>query len=464
MFENLTDKLQRAFKTLRGQGTLTEENIADALREIRVALLEADVNLNVARDLIEQIRVKAVGTEVLTALSPSEQVIKIVRDELITLLGKDTARFKFASQPPTVILMAGLQGAGKTTTSAKLAAWLKKGGHRPMLVSVDVYRPAAREQLKVVAKSIEAKLYEGDQKGETAGPDLVVRLAKEALREAKIMGCDTLIVDTAGRLHIDEALMDEMARLKKLLNPSEILFIADAMTGQDAVNSAEDFHKRLGLTGVILTKMDGDARGGAALSIRHVTGQPIKFIAVGEKPDAFEPFHPDRIVGRILGMGDMMSLIEKAESTLDRKKSEEFAKKALLGDGFTLEDFRDQLRQIKKMGSMESILKMLPSVGPFAGLQQAAGSVDEKQFVRLEAIINSMTPLERRNHEIISGSRRKRIAKGSGTEVQDVNNLLRQYAQMAKMFKQMGKGGLARNMMRGGLGAMGMANKQRFGR
>ncbi len=464
MFENLTDKLQRAFKTLRGQGTLTEENIAEALREIRVALLEADVNLNVARDLIEQIRVKAVGTEVLTALSPSEQVIKIVRDELITLLGKDTARFKFASQPPTVILMAGLQGSGKTTTSGKLAAWLKKGGHRPMLVSVDVYRPAAREQLKVVAKSIEARLYEGDQKGEAAGPDLVVRLAKEALREAKIMGCDTLIVDTAGRLHIDEALMDEMARLKKLLNPSEILFIADAMTGQDAVNSAEDFHKRLGLTGVVLTKMDGDARGGAAISIRHVTGQPIKFIGVGEKPDAFEPFHPDRIVGRILGMGDMMSLIEKAESTLDRKKSEDFAKKALLGDGFTLEDFRDQLRQIKKLGSMESILKMLPSVGPFAGMQQAASNVDEKQFARLEAIIDSMTPFERRNHEIISGSRRKRIAAGSGTQVQDVNQLLRQYAQMAKMFKQMGKGGMASKMMRGGLGAMGMGGKQRFGR
>ena len=464
MFENLTDKLQRAFKTLRGQGTLTEENISEALREIRVALLEADVNLDVARDLIEQISVKAIGTEVLTALSPSEQVIKIVRDELMTLLGKDTARFKFASQPPTVILMAGLQGSGKTTTSGKLAAWLKKGGHRPMLVSVDVYRPAAREQLKVVAKSIEAKLYEGDQKGEAAGSALVERLAKEALREARIMGCDTLIVDTAGRLHIDEGLMDEMARLKKLLNPSEILFIADAMTGQDAVNSAEDFHKRLGLTGVVLTKMDGDARGGAALSIRHVTGQPIKFIGVGEKPDAFEPFHPDRIVGRILGMGDMMSLIEKAESTLDRKKSEEFAKKALLGDGFTLEDFRDQLRQIRKMGSMESILKMLPSVGPFAGMQQAAGNVDEKQFVRLEAIINSMTPKERRNHEIISGTRRKRIAKGSGTEVQDVNNLLRQYAQMAKMFKQMGKGGLAAKMMRGGLGAMGMGGKQRFGR
>jgi len=455
--------LQRAFKTLRGQGTLTEENITDALREIRVALLEADVNLDVARDLIEQIRVKAVGTEVLTALSPSEQVIKIVRDELITLLGKDTARFKFASQPPSVILMAGLQGSGKTTTAGKLAAWLKKGGHRPMLVSVDVYRPAAREQLKVVAKSIEAKLYEGDQKGEAPGSALVERLASEARREARNMGCDTLIVDTAGRLHIDEELMTEMERLKKLLNPSEILFIADAMTGQDAVNSAADFHKRLGLTGVVLTKMDGDARGGAALSIRHVTGQPIKFIGVGEKPDAFEPFYPDRIVGRILGMGDMLSLIEKVD-TLDRKKSEDLAKKALLGDGFSLDDFREQLRQIKKMGSMESILKMLPSVGPFAGLQQASKNVDEKQFVRLEAIINSMTPKERRNHEIISGTRRKRIAAGSGTTVQDVNNLLRQYAQMAKMFKQMGKGGLAGKMMRGGMGAMGMGGKQRFGR
>ena len=464
MFENLTDKLQRVFKNLRGQGTLTEENIAEALREIRVALLEADVNLNVARDLIEHIRAKAVGTEVLTALSPSEQVVKIVRDELVALLGKDTARFKFASQPPTVILMAGLQGSGKTTTSGKLAAWLKKGGHRPMLVSVDVYRPAAREQLKVVAKSVEARLYEGNLNGDAAGTQLVERLAKEARREAVIMGCDTLIVDTAGRLHVDEQLMVEMERLKKLLSPAEILFVADAMTGQDAVNSALDFHKRLGLTGVVLTKMDGDARGGAALSIRHVTGQPIKFIGVGEKPDAFEPFHPDRIVGRILGMGDMLSLIEKAEEKLDRKKSEELAKKALLGDGFTLEDFRDQLRQIKKLGSMESILKMMPSVGPFAGLQQAAGQVDEKQFVRLEAIINSMTPKERRNHEIISGTRRKRIAAGSGTTVQDVNQLLRQYAQMNKMFKQMGKGGLARQMMRGGMSGMGMGGKQRFGR
>ena len=446
MFENLTDKLQRAFKSLRGQGTLTEENIAEALREIRVALLEADVNLNVVTELIEQIRVKAVGTEVLTALSPSEQVIKIVRDELITLLGKDTARFKFASQPPSVILMAGLQGSGKTTTAGKLAAWLKKGGHRPMLVSVDVYRPAAREQLKVVAKQVEVRLYEGDQKGEKPGSALVERLAGEARREARNMGCDTLIVDTAGRLHIDEELMTEMERLKKLLNPSEILFIADAMTGQDAVNSAQDFHTRLGLTGVVLTKMDGDARGGAALSIRHVTGQPIKFIGVGEKPDAFEPFHPDRIVGRILGMGDMMSLIEKAESTLDRKKGEELAKKALLGDGFSLEDFRDQLRQIKKLGSIESILKMMPSVGPLAGLQQASKNVDEKQFTRLEAIINSMTPKERANHMIINGVRRRRIAKGSGTSVNDVNNLLKQYGQARKMMKSMSGGLLGKKM------------------
>jgi len=463
MFENLTDKLQRVFKNLRGQGTLTEENIAEALKEIRVALLEADVNLKVVNELIEHIREKAVGTEVLTALSPSEQVVKIVHDELVALLGKDTARFNFASKPPTVILMAGLQGSGKTTTSGKLAAWLKKGGHRPMLVSVDVYRPAAREQLKVVAKQVETRLYEGDQKGESAGPALVERLAKEARREAVIMGCDTLIVDTAGRLHIDEELMAEMEQLKKLLTPQEILFVADSMTGQDAVNSAQDFHARLGLTGVVLTKMDGDARGGAALSIRHVTGQPIKFIGVGEKPDAFEPFHPDRIVGRILGMGDMLSLIEKAQEKLDHRKSEDLAKKALLGDTFTLEDFREQIGQIKKLGSMESILKMLPNVGPFANMQQAASQVDEKQFVRLEAINNSMTPRERRNHEIISGSRRKRIATGSGTSVQDVNQLLRQYAQMARMFKQVGKGGLAKSMMRGGLTGMGMG-RQRFGR
>jgi signal recognition particle subunit SRP54 len=463
MFENLTEKLQRAFKHLRGQGVLTEENIGEALREIRVALLEADVNLNVVKDLIEHIRAKAIGTEVMTALSPTEQVIKIVHNELLELLGKDTARFKFASRPPTVILMAGLQGSGKTTTSGKLAVWLKKGGHRPMLVSVDVYRPAAREQLKVVAKSTETRIYEGDLKGEPAGSALVERLAKEARREATIMGCDTLIVDTAGRLGIDEELMQEMERLKKLLDPQEILFVADAMTGQDAVNSAQDFHRRLSITGVVLTKMDGDARGGAALSIRHVTGQPIKFIGMGEKPDAFEPFHPDRITGRILGHGDMATLLEKAEGALDRKKSEEFAKKALLGDGFTLEDFRDQLKQIKKLGSMESILKMLPSVGPFAGLQQASKNVDESQFTRLEAIINSMTKKERAHADIINGSRRKRIAAGAGVDVSDVNALLRQYSQMSKMFKQFGKGGMAKQMMRGGMSGM-MGGRQKFGR
>ncbi len=458
MFENLSDKLQRTFKNLRGQGSITEENIGEAMREIRVALLEADVNLAVVKELIEHIREKAVGQSVMTALSPTEQVIKIVRDELVGLLGKDTARFNFASRPPTIILMAGLQGSGKTTTTGKLAAWLQKGGHRPMLVSVDVYRPAAREQLKVVAKSIKASLYEGDTGNEAAGPELVLRLAREARREAVNAGCDTLIVDTAGRLHVDSDLMDEMRQLKSLLAPQEILFIADAMTGQDAVRSADSFHKQLALTGIILTKMDGDARGGAALSIRHVTGQPVKFIGMGEKPDAFEAFHPDRIVSRILGMGDILTLIERAEEKLDRKSSEDFAKKALSGDGFSLEDFRNQLRQVRKLGSFQSIMKMLPSVGPFQGIQQLADQVDEKQFTRVEAIIDSMTKQERANHEIISGSRRKRIAAGSGTSVQEINQLLRQYAQMRKMFKSAGKGGgLQRRLMSqmGGMKGMG---------
>src|SRR5271155_833520 len=419
MFENLSDKLQRAFKNLRGQGTITEENIGDALREIRVALLEADVNLNVVKDLVDHIREKAVGQQVMTALSPSEQVVKIVRDELVSLLGKDTARFNFASRPPTVILMAGLQGSGKTTTSGKLAAWLRKGGHRPLLVSVDVYRPAAREQLRVVANAIKVNLYEGDTKGEAPGYALVERLAKEARREAVNTGCDTLIVDTAGRLALDEELMQEMRGLKALLSPQEILFVADAMTGQDAVHSAGEFHKQLSLTGVVLPKMDGDARGGAALSIRRVTGAPIKFIGVGEKYDALEPFHPDRIVSRILGMGDILSLIERAESKLDKGKSEEFARKALSGDGFSLGDFRDQLRQVKKLGSMQSIMGMMPKIGPFANMQKAADKVDEKQLNRVEAIINSMTAYEREHHEVINGSRRKRIARGSGTSVQE---------------------------------------------
>ncbi|MGB8581368.1 MAG: signal recognition particle protein [Candidatus Sulfotelmatobacter sp.] len=471
MFENLQEKLQRAFKSLRGQARLSEENIAEALREIRLALLEADVNFKVVKELIDRIQAKAVGQEVLTALSPGEQVIKIVRDELVETLGKDTARMKFSSQPPTVVLMAGLQGSGKTTTSGKLAHWFKIGGHRPLLVSVDVYRPAAREQLKVVAQAVKAQIYEGNVAADAyanGAPDALVRgaahehpadegvrrsmsleverLAKEARREAIVSGCDVLIVDTAGRLHIDDELMNEMQSLKKLLNPSEILFVADAMTGQDAVRSADEFHKKLSLTGVILTKMDGDARGGAALSIRQVTGQPIKFIGVGEKYDALEPFHPDRIVSRILGMGDILSLIERAESQLDKKKAQEMATKALTGDGFSLEDFRDQLRQVKKMGSIQNLMGMLPSIGPFSGLQKAADHVDEKQINRVEAIINSMTIHERNHHEVINGSRRKRISRGSGTTVQEVNNLLRQYAQMKKMFKQMGKPSFARRM------------------
>jgi signal recognition particle subunit SRP54 len=444
MFENLQEKLQRAFKTLRGQAVLNEENMQEALRELRMALLEADVNLKVVKQFIEQVQAKATGQQVMTALAPGEQVIKIVRDELVEILGRDTARVKFASQPPTVVLMAGLQGSGKTTTSGKLANWFKNGGHRPLLVSVDVYRPAAREQLKIVAQAIKANIYEGAvQEANTA---TVERLTKEARREAINSGCDVLIVDTAGRLHIDDQLMDEMQSLKRLLNPQEILFIADAMTGQDAVRSADEFHKKLSLTGVVLTKMDGDARGGAALSIRQVTGQPIKFIGTGEKYDALEPFHPDRIVSRILGMGDILSLIEKAEQTVDKKKAEEIATRALTGAGFSLEDFRDQLRQVKKMGSLQNLMGMLPKIGPFSGIQKAADKVDESQINRVEAIINSMTSHERLHHEVINGSRRKRIARGSGTSVQEVNNLLRQYAQMRKMFKQMGKGSFMRRM------------------
>jgi signal recognition particle subunit SRP54 len=462
MFDSLSEKLQRSFKTLRGQGTLTDDNIEDALRDIRTALLDSDVNLDVARTLIDNIRAKALGSQVATALSPAEQIVKIVRDELIAVLGTDTAKFKFASQPPTVILMAGLQGSGKTTTSGKLAAWLKKGGHRPMLVSVDVYRPAAREQLAVVAKSIGAQLYVGKPTTDNLEPttSTVLRLAKAAYKEARDFACNVLIVDTAGRLGIDEALMDEMAQLKALLNPTEILFVADAMTGQDAVNSAKAFNDRLAITGAILTKMDGDSRGGAALSIRQITGAPIKFLGTGEKPDAFEPFHPDRIVGRILGMGDIATLLERAEEKLDKSKASAFAGKMLSGEGFTLEDFREQLRQIKKLGSMQSILKMMPSVGPFAGLQQAAGAVDEKQFSRVETIIDSMTIKERRNSSIINGSRRKRIAAGAGTTVQEVNKLLNQHAQMSKMFKTMGSGGS--KMQQRLMSQMG--GGQRFGR
>src|SRR5438067_2544462 len=344
MFDNLSDKLQRVFKNLRGEGKLSAENMEAALREIRLALLEADVNFKVVKQLIENIKQKAIGEEVLSALSPSQQVVKIVQEELIKILGAHESKLRFANDPPSVILIVGLQGSGKTTSTGKLARWLSKNGHRPMMVSVDVYRPAAREQLKVIAKDVGQPIYEG------AGENQPIELARSARREGTNSGRDVLLVDTAGRLHIDDELMTELQQLKEQLNPVEILFVADAMTGQDAVKSADEFHKRLGITGVILTKMDGDARGGAALSIRHVTGQPLKFVGVGEKLDALEPFHPDRAANPILGMGDILSFIEKAEQAIDKKKAVEMQRKLIEND-FTLEDFRDQLKQVRKLGS-----------------------------------------------------------------------------------------------------------------
>ena len=427
MFDNLSEKLQRVFKNLRGEGKLSAENMEAALREIRMALLEADVNFKVVKLLIENIRQKALGQEVLTALSPSQQVVKIVHEELIKILGAHESRLRFSNDPPSVFLVVGLQGSGKTTSTGKIARWLSKNGHSPMVVSVDVYRPAAREQLKVVARDVKQPIYEGAP-GETAPLDL----ARSARREAANTGRDVLLVDTAGRLHIDDELMVELQQLKEHLNPVEILFVADAMTGQDAVKSADEFHKRLGITGVVLTKMDGDARGGAALSIRHVTGQPLKFVGVGERSDALEPFHPDRAANRILGMGDILSFIEKAEEAIDKKSAVEMQRK-LIENEFTLEDFRDQLKQIRKLGPLESLLGMMPKVGMLKELKDV--KVDEKEISHVVAIIDSMTPRERDNHMIINGSRRRRIARGSGTSVQEVNQLLKQYAQAKKMMK-----------------------------
>jgi signal recognition particle subunit SRP54 len=432
MFDNLSDKLQRVFKNLRGEGKLTAENMDTALREIRMALLEADVNFKVVKQLIENIKVKAMGEEVLTALSPSQQVIKIVHEELIKILGSHESKLRFANEPPSVILVVGLQGSGKTTSTGKLSRWLSKNGHRPMMVSVDVYRPAAREQLKVIARDVAQPIYEGAE-GETKPLDL----ARSARREAVNSGRDVLLVDTAGRLHIDEDLMTELQQLKEQLNPVEILFVADAMTGQDAVKSADEFHKRLGITGVILTKMDGDARGGAALSIRQVTGQPLKFVGVGEKPDALEAFHPDRAANRILGMGDILSFIEKAEEAIDKKQAVEMQRK-LIENEFTLEDFRNQLKQIRKLGPLQSILGMMPKVGILKELKDV--NVDENEINHVVAIIDSMTPRERDNHMIINGSRRRRIAKGSGRSVQEVNALLKQYSQARKMMKSFSGG------------------------
>src|ERR1700675_447894 len=429
MFENLTDKLQRVFKNLRGQGKLTQEHGDEALDGIREALLEGDVNVGVIDELLAHIREKALGSEVLLQLSPDQQVIKIVRDELALLLGKH-AKPLFSSRPPSVWMIVGLQGSGKTTTTGKLAKWIAAHGHRPIVVSTDVYRPAAREQLSQVAKAIHVPVWPG------TGTDKPLESVRGAIKEAKLSASDVVLVDTAGRLHIDDDLMNELSILKKELQPAEILFIADAMIGQDAVRSAGEFHKRLGLTGVILTKLDGDARGGAALSIAKVSGAPVKFVGLGEKYDALEGFYPERIVSRVLGMGDIMSLIERAEQAVDKKAAMELERK-LRKNEFTLEDFRDQLKQVRKMGPLDQLVDMLPKVGPLQNLPKDA-SVDEGKLKQVEAIINSMTNEERRDHNVIDGKRRKRIAKGSGTSVQEVNQVIKQYMQMRQMMKQYG--------------------------
>jgi signal recognition particle subunit SRP54 len=439
MFENLTEKLQRTFKNLRGQGKLTEEHLDAALVEIREALLEGDVNVGVADELLKNIKEKSIGSEVMMQLSPDQQVVKTVRDELTAMLGKH-AKPLFASKPPSVWMIVGLQGSGKTTTTGKLAKWLTQNGHRPLVVSTDVYRPAAREQLNQVAKAVGTAIWPG------TGTDKPLEIIKGAIKEAKLSASDVIVVDTAGRLHIDDSLMEELSTLKKELNPSEILFVADAMIGQDAVRSAGEFHKRLGLTGVVLTKLDGDARGGAALSIGKVTGAPVKFVGLGEKYDALEGFYPERIVSRVLGMGDIMSLIERAEQAVDKKAAAELERR-LRTEGFTLEDFRDQLKQIRKMGPLEQLVDMLPKVGPLQSLPKDA-KVDESKLKQVEAIINSMTIQERRDHNVLDGKRRKRIAAGSGTTVQDVNQVIKQYMQMRQMMKQYGAMA-ARSKMKG---------------
>jgi signal recognition particle subunit SRP54 len=439
MFEALQDKFQQAFKNLRVRATLTPEVVDETLRDVRMALLEADVNFNVVKALLERVRVRALGEEVGAAFTPAQEIVRIVRDELIEILGRDASLLTFSKDYPSVLLMVGLQGSGKTTTSGKLALWLSKRKKRPMLVSTDVYRPAAREQLAVIAQAIGIPCFAGD------GIDSPIELALAARKDAADRGHDVLIVDTAGRLHIDEPLMKEVSELRAALRPSEVLLVADAMVGQDAVKSAQEFHERLGATGVILTKLDGDARGGAALSIRHVTGQPIKFIGVGEKYDALEVFYPDRIVSRILGMGDILSLIEKAEQAIDKKKALEVHQK-LQTDSFTLSDFRDQLAQMRSLGPLDQMLGMLPRVGVLKNIGKV--KVDEKELIRIEAIINSMTEKERQRHDIINGKRRKRIARGSGTTVQQVNQVLKQYVQMRKMMKSMSTSLLGKQMSR----------------
>jgi signal recognition particle subunit SRP54 len=430
MFESLSTRLQDAFRSLRGQARLDEPAVDEALRQIRLALLEADVNFRVVKAFTDRVRAKAVGDEVLKSLTPDQHVVRIVRDEMLALFGDQPGGLPPAPRQPRVILMLGLQGSGKTTTTAKLGRWLSKQGRHPVLVSTDVRRPAAIEQLSVLGAQVDVRVH--DPAGEM---DPVARAAG-ALQLTRNLGFDTLIVDTAGRLHIDDDLMAELAAISETVSPTDRLYVADAMTGQDAVKSAGEFNHRIGVTGVVLTKLDGDARGGAALSVVGVVGVPIAFVGVGERPQDLEPFHADRLVSRLLGMGDVLSLIERAEAAIDEESRAKLEKAKL--ENFTLEDFRDQLRAIRKMGPLEQVLGMIPGFGQLKQAAKAREQVDDTQLVRIEAIINSMTPAERRNHALINGSRRKRIARGSGTSVEDVNRLLKQFVEMRKMLKSMG--------------------------
>lgn len=447
MFETLTERLTRTFKNLRGQGRLTEENVQHALREVRLSLLEADVALPVIKEFIEQVKQKALGQEVLTELNPDQAFVKIVHDELIHIMGDERAELNFKTQPPAVFLMAGLQGSGKTTSTAKLARYLKESENKKVMVtSVDVYRPAAIQQLKVLADQIGVTFFPAEANEQP------LAIAKKSLDAAKKQYMDVLLIDTAGRLHIDADMMAEIKGLHKEINPIETLFVVDSMTGQDAANTAKAFHEALPLTGVILTKTDGDARGGAALSVKQITGQPIKFIGSGEKVDALEPFHPERIASRILGMGDILTLIEEVERKADKQASEKLAKKLKKGKSFDLEDFKQQLLQMNNMGGITGMMSKLPGVSQMMP-QQAMKQVSDKAMAQTIAIINSMTPKERRIPKLIVGSRKKRIALGSGTQIQDVNKLLKQFEQMQKMMKKFTKPGGMQKMMRG-LGGM----------
>jgi len=446
MFDNLSERLSKTFKNLTGQGRLTENNIKDALRDVRRALLEADVALPVVKAFIERVQQRAVGQEVSSSLNPGQAFIKIVREELTQTMGSENEALSFNVEPPAVIMMAGLQGAGKTTTAAKLAKYLKEREKKKvMVVSADVYRPAAIQQLETLAEQVGVDFFP------SSADEDPVDIVNRAKQEARKRFDDVLIVDTAGRLHIDESMMQEIKALNEAVKPVETLFVVDAMTGQDAANTAKAFHEALPLTGVVLTKTDGDARGGAALSIREITGKPIKFIGAGEKVDALEPFHPDRMAGRILGMGDVLSLIEEAEAKIDQKKAKKFAQKVQKTGQFDLEDFLEQLQQIQNMGGVSGLMGKLPGMSQIK--EQISGDAAEKEFKKLQAIIQSMTPQERRHPTLIKGSRKKRIAKGSGTHVQDINKLMKQFTQMQKMMKKMKKGGM-KNMMRGLAGKM----------